>query len=41
VRELWSGDLLPVRDGQVTLADVPPHGCRLLWLQPPVEGALP
>lgn len=32
VRELWSGAELPVRDGRVALGAIPPHGCRLLWL---------
>jgi alpha-galactosidase len=41
VRELWSGAILPVRDGRVTLDAIPPHGCRLLWFQPPAEGAVP
>ena len=41
VRELWSGAVLPVRDGRVTLDAIPPHGCRLLRFQPPAEGAVP
>ena len=37
VRELWSGELLPVRDGCVTLPPIPPHGCRLLWCESPAH----
>jgi alpha-galactosidase len=35
VRELWSDELLPIRDGQVALGVIPAHGCRLLWCQSP------
>jgi alpha-galactosidase len=36
VRELWSGAELTVRDGRVAVQSIPPHGCRLLWCEPPV-----
>jgi len=36
VRELWSGDPLPVRDGRVALPPIPAHGCRLLSCERPV-----
>lgn len=41
VRELWSAAAVPVADGVATLPAVPPHGCRLLWIEPPgpIEGA--
>jgi alpha-galactosidase len=35
-RELWSDELLPLQDGRVRLGTIPPHGCRLLWVEPPV-----
>ncbi len=40
-RELWSGEDLPVRDGCVVLSAIPPHGCRLLWLEAPAAAAPP
>lgn len=33
--EVWSEAELPVTDGEVRLAGIPPHGCRLLWLPRP------
>jgi alpha-galactosidase len=40
VRDLWVEAPLPVIDGTVALPDIPPHGCRLLWLEEasPIEG---
>lgn len=43
VRELWSETELAPVDGVVTLPAVPPHGCGLLWIEPPgpIEGSAP
>ncbi|MFN8641811.1 MAG: hypothetical protein U0802_09200 [Candidatus Binatia bacterium] len=40
VREVWSDVALPTADGVVALPDIPPHGCRLLWVERPgpIEG---
>lgn len=34
VCELWTGAVLPVRDGCVDLGTVPAHGCRLIRVEP-------
>ena len=39
VTEIWSGEVLPVRDGHVAVESIPPHGCKLLWIEAPAEPA--
>jgi alpha-galactosidase len=44
VRELWSAVEVPIRDRHVAVGPIPPHGCRLLWCEPPpttAEGRAP
>ena len=43
VRDLWAEEPVAVVDGAIPAADVPAHGCRLLWLEapPPIEGEDP
>lgn len=43
VREVWAEAPLPVVEGVVAMAAVPPHGCRLLLLEEPagIEGDPP
>ncbi|MBX3027602.1 alpha-galactosidase [bacterium] len=40
VRDVWGASPLAVVDDALTLSQVPPHGCRLLWLEEPtpIEG---
>jgi hypothetical protein len=37
VRDFWSGEMLPVRDGRVAVDAIPPHGCKLLWVEAAAE----
>jgi alpha-galactosidase len=37
VREMWADAELPVRAGTVSLAAIPPHGVRLLWIERPAD----